>query len=658
MVVQKSERLLNLLIMLLVQRHYVSKDRIRSILYPDSSTDAFEKMFERDKEELRSLGVPIEVGNMDAYFDDEPGYRIRPDQFALPDISLTADEAAVIGLATRVWEHARLAEATTEAVRKLTALGVPLDVSALDIAQPRLSADEPSFDVFWEAVQERTPVEFDYRRSGATTHHDPPPPAVGRRPLLRPLVRRRPRHRPRRGAGLPALPGAGRGPQGRPGRLVRRPARHRRPRHDPPARAARRRPAARSCWSATAGLALRRDAESVEPGVPGPDERTAWDRVVLSRGGPGAADELLGYGSDVYVEEPATLRQQVVDRLTAVAGGRLVSAASQSGAKDQVARLLTLVPFLHAHGQVRVDDAATALGIRAGAAAERPQGAAHVRAARRLPGRPDRRRPRRARGPGGRRRDPGVERRLPGPPAAAHPDRGDRDHRRPACAAQRRRRRDPRGRRPGAVQARGGGGGRLAAPQIDPGDDAVDADRAQLAAQLQDAVDRGVQVRITYFVPSRDEESERVVDPRGLVSAHGFTYLDAWCHSAEAPRLFRLDRIRRAEVSEQPVVTTSDGPRDLADGLFARSSDTTLVTLRLERPARWIVEYYPVEEVRSRRGGGARGGPAGRRRALAAAAAAPPGAARPGAQPGRATTRRSQRRHRTPSASTVDRGVR
>ena len=81
MTVRKSERLLNLLIMLLVQRHYVAKDRIRTILYPDSSTDGFEKMFERDKEELRSLGVPIEVGHMDAYFDDEPGYRIRPDEF-------------------------------------------------------------------------------------------------------------------------------------------------------------------------------------------------------------------------------------------------------------------------------------------------------------------------------------------------------------------------------------------------------------------------------------------------------------------------------------------------------------------------------------------------------------------------------------------------
>src|SRR5690606_20212299 len=118
-----------------------------------------------DKDELRSLGVPIEVGQLDAFFDDEPGYRVRPDEFALPDIALEPDEAAVVGLATRVWQHATLAKATTEAVRKLTASGVDIDMSALDIAQPRISADEPSFDVFWEAVQERRVVEFDYLRA-------------------------------------------------------------------------------------------------------------------------------------------------------------------------------------------------------------------------------------------------------------------------------------------------------------------------------------------------------------------------------------------------------------------------------------------------------------------------------------------------------------
>ena len=153
--------------MLLVQRHYVSKDRIRAILYADASDDAFEKMFERDKDELRSLGVPIEVGQMDAYFDDEPGYRIRADEFALPEISLESDEAAVVGPGhqglgarpARRGDHGRRRQAHRR--RRLA-----LDLGALDIAQPRLSADEPSFDVFWEATLSRRPVTFDYRRPG------------------------------------------------------------------------------------------------------------------------------------------------------------------------------------------------------------------------------------------------------------------------------------------------------------------------------------------------------------------------------------------------------------------------------------------------------------------------------------------------------------
>ncbi|GAB3767084.1 proteasome accessory factor B [Nocardioides ginsengisegetis] len=321
MTVRKSERLLNLLIMLLVQRTYVSKERIRGILYPDSTTDAFEKMFERDKEELRSLGVPIEVGNMDAFFDDEPGYRIRPDEFALPEINLEADEAAVIGLATRVWEHARLAEATTEAVRKLTALGVPLDVSALDIAQPRLTADEPAFDVFWEATQERTPVEFEYRRSGqptATTRHLQPWGVVrysGRWYAVG-LDTDRGEERVFR---LSRVEGAA--------RKTGEPASY-----DVPAGTDLRETARRLAPAPTteravvlvragAGLALRRVAESVETGVDGPDTGTAWDRLVVVRNGQGLADEILGHGADVLVEEPATLRDEVVARLTAAVGG-------------------------------------------------------------------------------------------------------------------------------------------------------------------------------------------------------------------------------------------------------------------------------------------------------------------------------------------------
>jgi proteasome accessory factor B len=321
MTVRKSERLLNLLIMLLVQRHYVAKGRIRSILYPDSSDEGFEKMFERDKEELRSLGVPIEVGNMDAYFDDEPGYRIRADELGLPDITLEADEAAVIGLATRVWEHQRLAEATTEAVRKLTALGVPLDVTNLDIAEPRLTADEPSFDVFWEATQERTPVEFEYRRSGQTqvaTRHLQPWGVVrysgrwyavgldtdrGEERVFR-------LSRVQGDARRASRPGSYDVP---PGTDVRATARRL-----APAPTTER---AVVLVRTGAGLVLRRSADSIESDVTGPEALSGWDLLVVSRSGLGQADELLGYGDTVYVEEPAALRDTVIQRLRAVVGG-------------------------------------------------------------------------------------------------------------------------------------------------------------------------------------------------------------------------------------------------------------------------------------------------------------------------------------------------
>jgi proteasome accessory factor B len=321
MVTDKSERLLNLLIMLLVQRHYVSKDRIRSILYPDSGVEAFEKMFERDKDDLRSLGVPIEVGNMDAYFDDEPGYRIRPDEFQLPDIELTGDEAAVVSLATRVWEHARLAEATTEAVRKLTAFGLPLDVSALDIVQPRLTADEPSFDVFWEATQDRTPVEFEYLRpaqSEPVTRHLEPWGVVryaGRWYAVG--------HDTDRGGErifrLSRVQGVAR-KTGDPGSYeipagvdIHAVARRLAPDPSPePVTVLVRR---------DAGHGLRRGADHLEPSVPGPDGTDAWDRLRLDRGGLDLADELLTYGPDVYVESPAALREVVVERLRAVVEG-------------------------------------------------------------------------------------------------------------------------------------------------------------------------------------------------------------------------------------------------------------------------------------------------------------------------------------------------
>ena len=255
----------------------------------------------------------------DAYFADEPGYRIPPDQLALPDVSLEPDEAAVVGLAAKVWEHARLAETTTEAIRKLGGLGVDVDPAALELVEPRLGAEEPSFDAFWEAVQERTPVRFDYHRSGT------PEPATRH---LQPwgVVRYSGRWYV---VGFDTDRGAERvfrlsrvtgdvHPDGSPGSYLV-PA-------DTDVRAVTKRLAQPSFGQTITLLArtgtaiwLRRVAESVDAGVPGPDGTDDWDRLAVP-GSAADADDILTLGADVVVESPQQLRDEIVARLRGVVG--------------------------------------------------------------------------------------------------------------------------------------------------------------------------------------------------------------------------------------------------------------------------------------------------------------------------------------------------
>jgi proteasome accessory factor C len=126
----------------------------------------------------------------------------------------------------------------------------------------------------------------------------------------------------------------------------------------------------------------------------------------------------------------------------------------------------------------------------------------------------------------------------------------------------------------------------------------------ELRERLTRAVDQRRQVRLDYYVPTRDQSTERVVDPLRVVNAEGNAYLEAWCHVAEDQRLFRLDRISSAVVLEEPVEDHGDlEPRNLADGIFQPSTDDLLVTMTLEPSARWVAEYYPVEDRVEEAGG-------------------------------------------------------
>jgi len=168
---RKTERILNLTICLLVSGRYLPKSRIREAVegYHNLSDAAFERTFERDKDELRSLGVPIQVGSFDPLFDDEQGYRILSSEFALPPIDLDAEEAAVVGVAARVWKHASMAESTRSAISKLRAAGVEPDASLLASLEPSVQVSEPGFDVLWNAVLDRARVSFTYRDGNPRT---------------------------------------------------------------------------------------------------------------------------------------------------------------------------------------------------------------------------------------------------------------------------------------------------------------------------------------------------------------------------------------------------------------------------------------------------------------------------------------------------------
>ncbi|HEX3790123.1 MAG TPA: WYL domain-containing protein [Pseudonocardiaceae bacterium] len=162
----RAERLVNLVLCLLSTRSYLSAERIRGIVpgYADAPTDeAFFRMFERDKAELRDLGVPLETGRNSA-FDAVDGYRIARRDYELGDIDLEPDEAAAVALAVRLWDSPELTGAAHGALLKLRAAGVDVDESTPAAIEPKVRASEPAFGPLLAAVQTGQAVSFPYRR--------------------------------------------------------------------------------------------------------------------------------------------------------------------------------------------------------------------------------------------------------------------------------------------------------------------------------------------------------------------------------------------------------------------------------------------------------------------------------------------------------------
>jgi proteasome accessory factor C len=122
--------------------------------------------------------------------------------------------------------------------------------------------------------------------------------------------------------------------------------------------------------------------------------------------------------------------------------------------------------------------------------------------------------------------------------------------------------------------------------------------RAEVLAAAREAVHRHRRLHLRYLVPSRDEATERDVDPMRLLATGDRWYLEGWCHRAEGVRLFRLDRVVGIEVLDVDGTPPPDAVgRDVDERLFTPSPEDVVVTVDLEPAARWVATYYPVEHV-------------------------------------------------------------
>ncbi|MCU1588996.1 MAG: DNA-binding transcriptional regulator [Frankiales bacterium] len=312
---KKTERLLNLVICLLHTRRHLSVQEIRELVpgYAQDSEEAFRRMFERDKEELRDLGIPLETGSDTAAHDDELGYRIARRDYELPPIALEPDEAAALGLAARLWQSAPLAGATGTALLKLRAAGVDAPESS-GALEPRVGAGEPAFEACLAAVTDGRSLRFSYRATGRPSPEERTVDPWGvvwwhgrwyvvGHDAARDAVRVFRLSRIVGPAAAVGEPGTVKVPADTDLRaLVARMA------GDEPGRTATVRVRAGAAW------ALRREATACTPDGDG------WDRLELGYSDPERfADRVTGYGADAVVTGPDEARDAVVRRLQALA---------------------------------------------------------------------------------------------------------------------------------------------------------------------------------------------------------------------------------------------------------------------------------------------------------------------------------------------------
>ena len=612
----RTERLLNLLIALLNTKYGLRRSELREKVYHDttSSDVAFGRMFERDKGELRQFGFDVEAVTDTGWGSDDPAttrYRIGKESNRLPDVSLTPEECTVLILAAQLWEHAALGSAAVDAVRKLQAAGGLVDAELPTGVQPRIRPAGQAFEDLVAAIHAQHPVRFSYL-AGSTGQEQErlvEPWGLGSR------------------FGQWYLVGhdRGRGDKRffRLSRLTSAVTVLEKDTFTPPAgfnvRAELAGLAELPVQSAVVDvehgrlLGLRKRAQPLPDAAPeaaAPGRPAGTDRLAVPfRDAETLGEELASYGPRVTVISPPELAAAVRRRLTAAAefadrplpdvafpaAGRAVRTRKRTS-EDQLKRMLQLVPFLVHNQGLHISEVAARFGITRKALEDDlrilicsglPEGYPddlldiqwdddHVFITQAL----DLTRPVRFTVDEACALLTGLETLNSLPELAEGGALESVTLKLMAAAGEE------------GVKAAA-----LSGPEVAPGDSAIlDTARA--------ALESGAQLHLRYFSAQRDAVSERDVDPLRLYSLDNTWYLEAYCHSAQGLRNFRLDRIEALEPNGRPVAATAKPADSLPVKLFTPNDDDTVVVVELAPRGTGLADDYYAERTAALPGGG------------------------------------------------------
>lgn len=601
----RTERLLNLLIALLNTRYGLPRSELRETVYRDVAGNdvSFGRMFERDKTDLRNFGFDVETVTDLGWSEDDPAttrYRIGKESNRLPDVELSPGEWTVILLASQLWERAALGSAAANALRKLQASSRLTDVELPVGVQPRIKPAGQAFDDLVAAMHAQHPVTFSYLAgsTGKDEQRTVEPWGLGSRFGQWYLVgydriRQAPRHfrLSRLTSAVTVLDKESYTP---PRNFSIRAELDRLP--ELPLRTAQ--------VEVRAGrlLGLRQRAMAgtgVHPDTP--DD--GFDRLdVQYRDVEVLAEELASYGPDAVAVAPAELVTAVRRRLRAAADFCAAPVPAidfparpkpgtvrKRTSEEQLKRMLQLVPFLVHNQGLHIQEVAERFGVTRKELEEDlqilicsglPEGYpddlldiqwedGHVYITQDL----DLKRPVRFTVDEACALLTGLET-LNGLPELAEGGALESVTLKLMAAA-------------GEEGLRAGS---LAGPAVGPADSAT-------LEMVRHAIAAGSQLRLVYLSPQRDRVSERNVDPLRLYSLDNTWYFEAYCHSAQGLRNFRLDRVQELNPNGNRASAALQRTEGFPAKLFTPNDDDTTVTVQLTRQGAGLADDYYAERT-------------------------------------------------------------